>query len=603
MASPTCFISYFPDSEDHKTWVRNLALMRWLGCLAAALTVCGMLLLSGCGGTSSGTGTSAPAVTTQTEVSGVAATAMAVGNATVSLIDARSISKTTTTSANGSYTITVTGLSAPFLVKVDAGGKTLYSYVDGPGIANINPFSDIIVRSAAGGASIESAHNTIKANIATASSQLKTTLQPILTAYGVSGSEDPRTSPYAVGSATDKIFDDIAVSVSPKGDSVTLTNKKNGSPIYSSTISSSGAFGGTVTAANIPTAVTGSTTPSTGSPTGTGDGSNTLAEPLWSGNAVPSDPLVESGGSATSGGYTYNGVVFSGQCVPAARKYYETTKNLTFPKITSGNNGAYLLWDTVLPDPTYWLRISNDSSTLPSKDDMIVMGPWTGNPYGHVGVVVSVKDPIRRVIEIVDSNWVGSEKGGIHNLTLDSRVLGWYQSRNKVGTCVPTAEIPGDGIDQDCDGKDLPLVALNRCYKNVSSPQNTDWLHTFVGPGQSCDGELDGHGIQVISSPNSGEILNVGAGYAAARLYECRNNSISAARYLPSGHPSLNTAGWSCTALPYYVGTAQSIEDLYGQKVYEGKIPSKTTWLYGPLEDLSAFGGTSAQVFWAWGVH
>lgn len=209
-------------------------------------------LIAACGG---GGGSSAPAST----VSGIAATGKALGNAAVTLIDTKAATKNATTSASGAYSIDVTGLTAPFVIKVDAGsGKSLYSFAGDVGTVNINPFSDLIIRSACGGANTETSHSTIKGNFVSSIAQFRSKFATMLTSYGVPSDYDPLSSSYAIGNSLDKLFDAITVTIA-SGTSVTITNTATGATIYTATITTSGAFGGIVTNSNIPTPPTGGT--------------------------------------------------------------------------------------------------------------------------------------------------------------------------------------------------------------------------------------------------------------------------------------------------------------------------------------------------------
>ncbi|GAM09146.1 Kelch-like protein 9 [Geobacter sp. OR-1] len=208
--------------------------------------VAGLLVACGSNG---GTGfLNSPAST----MSGTAATGRALGNAAVTIIDSNAATKTTITSATGSYSINITGLTAPFVIKVDAGpGRVLYSFASGSGIANINPFSDLIVRSACGGANSETSHSVIRGNIVSAIAQLKSKFATMLTMYGVPTDYDPLSSSYSIGNSLDRLFDAITVTIATNGASVTITNSTTGGTIYSASITASGAFNGTVTDANI----------------------------------------------------------------------------------------------------------------------------------------------------------------------------------------------------------------------------------------------------------------------------------------------------------------------------------------------------------------
>lgn len=54
--------------------------------------------------------------------------------------------KSGTTGADGKFTVDVTGMTAPFLIKVTQGDATLYSVATSAGTANIHPFTDLIIR-------------------------------------------------------------------------------------------------------------------------------------------------------------------------------------------------------------------------------------------------------------------------------------------------------------------------------------------------------------------------------------------------------------------------------------------------------------------------
>ncbi|MBY0579721.1 MAG: carboxypeptidase-like regulatory domain-containing protein [Burkholderiales bacterium] len=85
--------------------------------LVLASAIAGMVTIYGCGGGGGGAATPATPAGSAT-ISGVAATGAPFANAAVTLTDAAGVVKTATTGADGSYTIDVTGLTAPFVIKV-----------------------------------------------------------------------------------------------------------------------------------------------------------------------------------------------------------------------------------------------------------------------------------------------------------------------------------------------------------------------------------------------------------------------------------------------------------------------------------------------------
>jgi hypothetical protein len=89
----------------------------------AAAVAFAFLQLSGCSGDSSGSTSSGSSTVTTTSVSGTVATGGPLVGATVTLTDSTGTQATTTTDTNGAYTMSVKGMSAPFLiVATDARG-------------------------------------------------------------------------------------------------------------------------------------------------------------------------------------------------------------------------------------------------------------------------------------------------------------------------------------------------------------------------------------------------------------------------------------------------------------------------------------------------
>ncbi|MBI1821320.1 MAG: hypothetical protein HYR79_06375 [Nitrospirae bacterium] len=102
-----------------------------------------LLTLPACGGG----GSSGGSLTTGVSLSGTAASGKPVINATITVKDKNGTQKTGTTDSTGKYTIDATGLTAPFLLKVDLPNTTsLYSIGGQTGIVNIHPFTDMIVQ-------------------------------------------------------------------------------------------------------------------------------------------------------------------------------------------------------------------------------------------------------------------------------------------------------------------------------------------------------------------------------------------------------------------------------------------------------------------------
>lgn len=108
---------------------------------------------AGCGG---GSGSNAPPPQVSVAVSGTVAAGSAVAGADVIFKDTNGQQTTATTSANGQYSITTTGLTSPYLVKVTTSadmpgypaGTVFYSVSadSSPSVVNVTPLTDLIVR-------------------------------------------------------------------------------------------------------------------------------------------------------------------------------------------------------------------------------------------------------------------------------------------------------------------------------------------------------------------------------------------------------------------------------------------------------------------------
>ncbi len=103
------------------------------------------LATSGCGGSGGIDGTGA--LPDSIEISGTAALGLPLANATVTVKAANGTKKSTTTDTDGKFKAIVTGLPAPYLLRVNLpNGNILYSVASAGGTTNIHPFTDLIVR-------------------------------------------------------------------------------------------------------------------------------------------------------------------------------------------------------------------------------------------------------------------------------------------------------------------------------------------------------------------------------------------------------------------------------------------------------------------------
>lgn len=169
-------------------------------------------------------------------ITGTAATGAPAAGITVHLSDVNGTSGSTTSAANGYYSIEVTGMSAPYVVWFDTGSRTLYSTDCGSEVININPLTDVMTRTMytqAGGTGSPAASMLVNVDCAAVQDNTSAMIQPILDLYGVTGEDNFITMSdfEADGYGLDGIFDDFNITfengqiiVSSKLDSTAIVN-------------------------------------------------------------------------------------------------------------------------------------------------------------------------------------------------------------------------------------------------------------------------------------------------------------------------------------------------------------------------------------------
>ncbi len=222
------------------------------------------MMLAACGGSKNGgssdtTNSVAAPVTT---VSGVVSAGSPLSG-TVYLKDSSEPVKEISKAVNqdGSYSIDVTGLTKPYILKAVAGTNAtnannhiLYSFAADAGIANINPLSHLVVSDASNNKDLSALYyappstdmQLIASGLAKAIQEMQTKLQPLLQAYGI---ETVNPISDASNSANhpglDRMCDAIIIDIS--NGAVTITNRNTNAPILSN---------GTFTTENIPSTTT-----------------------------------------------------------------------------------------------------------------------------------------------------------------------------------------------------------------------------------------------------------------------------------------------------------------------------------------------------------
>lgn len=202
--------------------------------MVAGVTV----VLAACGG---GGGQSAAVPAASSYLSGTAAGGAAlVGNVIVT--DSKGAVKSGPIAADGKYTIDVSGMTGPFVLKA-AGtvGNTAVTYysaataADLGGTVNVTPFTDLIVSNIAAQMAVNYFNdpaNVAKigtlinsASLAAAETALQAKLQPVLTAMGLGASVDLLHQAFATDhSGLDAVLDLVKVSTNSATNVATLTN-------------------------------------------------------------------------------------------------------------------------------------------------------------------------------------------------------------------------------------------------------------------------------------------------------------------------------------------------------------------------------------------
>ena len=169
--------------------------------LRASFAIALLLAVAACSGGSTGSGGTGSATTVTAALTGTAATGGPVAG-TVTLRDSSPAGnrRTTATASDGSFAFDVSGLTAPFMLRVVYGNpadrSALYSFSIGAGTANITPLTSIAARAAVGGADLAAFFESAGPNdVAAAGSRmsasvaaLQSSLGPLIQRFAVEGS-------------------------------------------------------------------------------------------------------------------------------------------------------------------------------------------------------------------------------------------------------------------------------------------------------------------------------------------------------------------------------------------------------------------------------
>lgn len=203
-------------------------------------------IIAGCGGGGGGSPSPGAAVSPQV-VSGVAATGSPlVGQVTLRDSSSARKDKATIIANDGSFSIDVSDMQAPFVLKAtgtsDGVSRTLFSFADRPGIANINPLSSVALANAAGvadpavvfdkpdSATLDKIKSGMPGSIATLQAQL----MPLLNVFDAGGKNPVRDPFVADHDGLDGMFDNVKIVLA--NGTLTITNVNTGAVIFTAQI-------------------------------------------------------------------------------------------------------------------------------------------------------------------------------------------------------------------------------------------------------------------------------------------------------------------------------------------------------------------------------
>jgi len=217
----------------------------------ARITALGLLtfsaLIAGCGGGSDGgTGDAASAAATSPTVVGVASTGAPMAGGQVFLKDSSSVQRDSKIGDDGSFTINVANMKAPFVLKatstVDGLTRTLFSFAEQPGTANVNPLSSVALANAAGvddpavvfdksdPATLDKVKSAMPASVAA----LQTKLKPLLDGFSAGAVDPVKDTFQADHNGLDAVFDNVKVVVA--GGALTITNVNTGAVLFTAQV-------------------------------------------------------------------------------------------------------------------------------------------------------------------------------------------------------------------------------------------------------------------------------------------------------------------------------------------------------------------------------
>ncbi|RDU97853.1 carboxypeptidase regulatory-like domain-containing protein [Trinickia dinghuensis] len=205
--------------------------------IALGASLSSLTLLAACGGGTSSTG-SQPSQQAATSIGGTVAIGTALAGATVTVIDANGKTATGTSNADGSYTVSVQGLTAPLVLEAqDPSGASSLLYSVVPTLtssstsltANVTPLTTAVaalMMASGNPADLLTSPSTVTpANVSNAEKVLDQALGPILSANNVASTLDPIATAFTANqTGLDAVIDSVSVTASTKGTGLQITS-------------------------------------------------------------------------------------------------------------------------------------------------------------------------------------------------------------------------------------------------------------------------------------------------------------------------------------------------------------------------------------------
>jgi len=147
-------------------------------------------------------------------------------NATITIKGANGATTTATAAADGSYSgADLSGLTSPYRLEacgiVDGSQACYYSMVQSAGVANVTPLTNAALALAVSGDASQAFSNSTAPDTAAVEAkftELKTALQPVLTAAGLSAGTDLASTPFTADrTGMDKVLDAVKISTGKTG--------------------------------------------------------------------------------------------------------------------------------------------------------------------------------------------------------------------------------------------------------------------------------------------------------------------------------------------------------------------------------------------------